>query len=82
MGSELATVGKEENTILSSDWGVQRDAMKVESIGIADQDEGGNTFPGLVDTARHTTKGEGRRSRWANPQGREGAKVGGVKGGK
>ena len=30
--------------------------MKVESLVIADQQAAVNTFPGLVHTARHTTK--------------------------
>src|SRR5262252_4859853 len=39
---------------LSSDWGLQRDPMKLESLVIADQHAAVNTFPGLVHTARHT----------------------------
>ena len=39
---------------LSSDWGLQLDPMKVESLVIADQHAAVNTFPGLVHTARHT----------------------------
>jgi hypothetical protein len=35
-----------------------------------------NMFPGLVHTARHTTKVGNTRSRWPNPQGREPSKVG------
>ena len=41
---------------LSSDWSLQLDSMKVESLVIADQHAAVNTFPGLVHTARHTTK--------------------------
>ncbi len=41
---------------LSSDWGLQLDPMKLESLVIADQHAAVNTFPGLVHTARHTTK--------------------------
>ena len=40
--------------------------MKVESLVIPDQHAGVNTFPGLVHTARHTTKAGWTRSRWAN----------------
>jgi hypothetical protein len=40
----------------SSDWSLQLDSMKVESLVIADQHAAVNTFPGLVHTARHTTK--------------------------
>jgi hypothetical protein len=40
--------------------------MKVESLVIADQHAAVNTFPGLVHTARHTTKVDCTRSRQAN----------------
>ena len=50
---------------LSSDWGLQLDPMKVESLVIADQHAAVNTFPGLVHTARHTTKISCTRSRWS-----------------
>ena len=43
-------------TVLSSDWSLQLDSMKLESLVIADQHAAVNTFPGLVHTARHTTK--------------------------
>ncbi len=39
---------------LSSDWGLQLDSMKLESLVIADQHAAVNTLPGLVHTARHT----------------------------
>ncbi len=60
---------------LSSDWSLQLDSMKVESLVIADQHAAVNTFPGLVHTARHTTKVECTRSRWVNPQGAQAPKV-------
>ncbi len=41
---------------LSTDWSLQLDSMKLESLVIADQHAAVNTFPGLVHTARHTTK--------------------------
>jgi hypothetical protein len=41
--------------------------MKVESLVIVDQHATVNTFPGLVHTARHTTKVGCTRSCWANP---------------
>ena len=41
-------------TGLSSDWSLQLDSMKAESLVIADQHAAVNTFPGLVHTARHT----------------------------
>ena len=40
----------------SSDCSLQLDCMKLESLVIADQHAAVNTFPGLVHTARHTTK--------------------------
>ena len=39
---------------LSSDWSLQLDSMKLESLVIGDQHAPVNTFPGLVHTARHT----------------------------
>ncbi len=64
-----------KKTVLSSDWSLQLDSMKVESLVIADQHAAVNTFPGLVHTARHTTKAGGTRSRWPNLSGREAPKV-------
>ena len=49
-------------TGLSSDWSLQLDSMKLESLVIADQNAAVNTFPGLVHTARHTTKAKYTRS--------------------
>ncbi len=40
--------------------------MKVESLVIADQHAAVNTFPGLVHTARHTTKVDLTGSRLVN----------------
>ena len=51
---------------LSSDWSLQLDSMKAESLVIADQQAAVNTFPGLVHTARHTTKVSYNRSRYTN----------------
>ena len=59
----------------SSDCGLQFAHMKVESLVIADQQAAVNTFPGLVHTARHTTKASGNRNRCANPQGRQALKL-------
>ncbi len=61
-GSELASVSKSQKTVLSSDWSLQLDSMKLESLVIADQHAAVNTFPGLVHTARHTTKADCTRS--------------------
>ena len=55
-GSNLARVSKSQKAVLSSDWSLQLDSMKSESLVIADQNAAVNTFPGLVHTARHTTK--------------------------
>ena len=53
-GSQTATWSKSQKTYLSSDWSLQLDSMKLESLVIADQHAAVNTFPGLVHTARHT----------------------------
>ena len=55
-GRELARVSQSYKAGLSSDWSLQFDSMKAESLVIADQHAAVNTFPGLVHTARHTTK--------------------------
>ena len=47
----------------SSDCGLQLAHMKAESLVIANQKVAVNTFPGLVHTARHTTKARCNRSR-------------------
>ena len=49
--------------------------MKPESLVIADQHAAVNTFPGLVHTARHTTKVCNTRNRDANSQERLTLKV-------
>ena len=48
---------------LSSDWSLQLDSMKLESLVIADQHAAVNTFSGLVHTARHTMGVHCTRSR-------------------
>ncbi len=53
--------------VLSSDWSLQLDCMKSESLVIADQHAAVNTFPGLVHTARHAMEVGSTRSRWPNP---------------
>ena len=53
----------------SSDWSLQLDSMKSESLVIPDQQAGVNTFPGLVHTARHTMGVSCSRNGCANPQG-------------
>ncbi len=53
-GSETARWSESQKTDLSSDWSLQLDSMKLESLVIAEQQAAVNTFPGLVHTARHT----------------------------
>ncbi len=55
-GRKPARGSQSEKPGLSSDWSLQLDSMKAESLVIADQHAAVNTFPGLVHTARHTTK--------------------------
>ena len=55
-GREPARASKSHKADLSSDWSLQFDSMKAESLVIADQHAAVNTFPGLVHTARHTTE--------------------------
>ncbi len=62
-GSNTATWSQSQKECLSSDWSLQLDSMKLESLVIADQNAAVNTFPGLVHTARHTTKVGWTRSR-------------------
>ena len=64
--SEPARVSKPHKTILSSDCSLQLDYMKLESLVIVNQNVAVNTFPGLVHTARHTTRVCNTRSRWSN----------------
>jgi len=70
-GSELARVSKSQKAGLSSDWSLQLDSMKLESLVIAYQHDAVNTFPGLVHTARHTTGVYCTGNRWANPSGKQ-----------
>ncbi len=74
-GSEVARRSKSLKTGLSSDWSLQFDSMKVESLVIADQHAAVNTFPGLVHTARQAMKDGSTQRRYPNPQGRETPKV-------
>ncbi len=74
-GCNAARWSKSQKAVLSSDWSLQLDSMKAESLVIADQHAAVNTFPGLVHTARHTMRADCTRSRWANPQGTQAPKV-------
>ena len=65
-GRKTARWSKSQKTGLSSDWSLQLDSMKLESLVIADQHAAVNTFPGLVHTARHTMGVGSTRSRCAN----------------
>jgi hypothetical protein len=62
-GSEPARGSESQKAILSSDWSLQLDSMKLESLVIADQNAAVNTFPGLVHTARHTMGADSTRKR-------------------
>ena len=75
-GSEPARGSQSQKAGLSSDCRLQLACMKAESLVIAGQHTAVNTFPGLVHTARHTTRAGNTRSRWANPKGRQPSKVG------
>ena len=79
-GSKLAKVSQSLKAGPSSDWRLQPASMKSELLVIADQHAAVNAFPGLVHTARHTTRVVCTRSRRPNPQGREAPKVWRVRG--
>ncbi len=55
-GCNPARGSQSEKAVLSSDRSLQLDSVKLESLVIVDQHATVNTFPGLVHTARHTTK--------------------------
>ncbi len=74
-GSELARVSQSQKAVPSSDWSLQLDSMKLESLVIVDQHATVNTFPGLAHTARHTMRVGCTRSCQANPFGRQAPKV-------
>ena len=67
MGCDAARLSESLKTGLSSDCRLKPACMKSESLVIADQNAAVNTFPGLVHTARHTTRVVCTRSRWPNP---------------
>ena len=76
-GMQNRKVERTPKSRLSSDCGLQPAHMKSESLVIADQHAAVNTFPGLVHTARHTTRVVCTRSRRPN---REGGGAEGVEG--
>ena len=65
-GSEGVSRSESQKGCLSSDCSLQLDYMKLESLVIANQNVAVNTFPGLVHTARHTTRVCNTRRRWPN----------------
>ncbi len=68
-GSDPARRSQSQKAVPSSDWSLQLDSMKLESLVIADQHAAVNTFPGLVHTARHTMRVGCTRSCRANLSG-------------
>ena len=62
-GRKTARLSQSHKADRSPDWSLQLDSMKLESLVIGDQHAPVNTFPGLVHTARHTTKVVSTRSR-------------------
>ena len=62
---------------LSWDCRLKLACMNAELLVTAGQHTAVNTFPGLVHTARHTTKASNTRSRWPNRK--EGAVEGGTR---
>ncbi len=46
-GSDIARWSQSQKAVPSSDWSLQLDSMKLESLVIADQHAAVNTFPGL-----------------------------------
>ena len=73
--SDPAKASESVKPNLSSDCRLQLACMKLESLVMPYQNDGVNTFPGLVHTARHITKVGCTRSLQADPQGRQRPKV-------
>ena len=71
-GRKPVRLSQSQKTNLSSDWSLQLDSMKSESLVIVDQNATVNTFPGLVHTARHAMEVSSTRIGWPNL--REGAR--------
>ncbi len=65
-GSQAVRPSKSQKMHPSPDRSLQLDSVKLESLVIPDQHAGVNTFPGLVHTARHTTKAGSTRQRQTN----------------
>ena len=64
--SEAVMWSQTQKNSLSSDWSLQLDSMKSESLVIANQHVAVNTFSGFVHTARQTTKVGNTQRRWPN----------------
>ena len=62
-GCEATRPSESQKLRPSPDRSLQLDSLKLESLVIPDQHAGVNAFPGLVHTARHTTKVGFTRSR-------------------
>ena len=65
-GRKAARLSQSQKTNPSSDWSLQLDSMKSESLVIVDQNATVNTFPGLVHTARHAMEAGSAQSKWLN----------------
>ena len=61
-----ATTSQSHKAGLSSDWSLQLDSMKLESLVIVSQHITVNTFSGFVHTACQTMKVHNTRKRWPN----------------
>ena len=62
-GKQYREVEPISKASLSSDWSLQLDSMKLESLVIVNQNVTVNTFPGVVHTARHAM-GIGNTRSW------------------
>lgn len=63
---KAAKPSQSQKRTLSSDWSLQFDSMKLESLVIADQHAAVNAFSSLVHTARQTIRIDFTRSRSTN----------------
>ena len=68
-GCKTAKLSETQKACPSSDCTLQLECMKLELLVIVDQNAAVNAFPGLVHTARHTTRVCNTRSRWPNIEG-------------
>ena len=68
-GCKTVRWSQSQKTGPSSDWSLQLDSMKQESLVIVDQNATVNTFPGLVHTARHAMEVSSTQIEWPNLRG-------------